>query len=140
MIVIVVSGRVYNFGYSKQLFLLMQVKNDVSNIPPLYQSLMNTWSMLSHQKVTPPSPVDGIPFEPLWYNSYVTHNSNIITDTVIQQFISLVITQVKHLCVKLSLMSLNLGQRILEFLKREIVMFIDSIDKYDIQIKHNNTI
>ena len=48
--------------------------------------------------MTRPSPVDGIPFEPLWYNSYVTHNSNIITDTVIQQFISLGITQVKHLC------------------------------------------
>ena len=44
--------------------------------------------------MTPPCPVDGIPFEPLWYNSYVTHNSNIITDTVIQQFISLGITQV----------------------------------------------
>ena len=63
-----------------------------------YQSLMNTWPLFSHQKVTPPSPVDGIHFEPLWYNSYVTHNSNIITDTVIQQVISLGITQVKHLC------------------------------------------
>ena len=38
----------------------------------------------------PPSPV-AIPFEPLWYNSHVTHNSNIITDTVIQQYISLCI-------------------------------------------------
>ena len=88
---IVVSGlqmiffrRVYNFGYSKQLFLIMHAKYDVSNIPHFYQSLMNTWSLFSHQKVTPPSAVNGIPFEPLWYNSYVTHNSNIITDTVIQ--------------------------------------------------------
>ena len=84
--------RVYNFGYSIQLFLLMPVKYDVSNIPPCYQSLMNTWSLFSHQKVTPSSPVDDIPFEPLWYNSYVTNSSNIITDTVIQQFISLGIT------------------------------------------------
>ena len=74
------------------------MKYDVSNIPPFYQSLINTWSLLSHQKVTPHSPLDGIPFEPLWYNSYVTHNSNIITDTVIQHCISLGITQVKHLC------------------------------------------
>ena len=90
--------RVNNFRYSKQLFLIMPVKYDVSNIPPFYQSLMNTWSLFTHQKVTAPSPVDGIPFEPLRYNSYVTHNSNIITETVIQQFISLGITQVKHLC------------------------------------------
>ena len=50
--------------------------------------------------MTPPSPIDGIPFEPLWYNtcSYITHNNNIITDSVIQQFISLGITQAKHLC------------------------------------------
>ena len=89
--------RVYNFGYSQQLFLLMPVKYDVSNIPPFYQSLMNTLPLFSHQKVIPLCPVDGIPFEPLWNNSYVTHNSNIITDTVIQQFISLGITQVKHL-------------------------------------------
>ena len=75
--------KVYYFGYSKQLFLLMPVKYDVSNIPPFYQSLINTWSLFSHKKVTPPCPVDGIPFEPLWYNSYVTHNRNIITDTVI---------------------------------------------------------
>ena len=59
---------------------------------------MITWSLFSHQKVTPPSPVDSIPFEPLWYNSYVTNNSNIITDIVIQHFISFGITQVKHLC------------------------------------------
>ena len=32
------------------------------------------------------------------YNSYVTHNRNIITGTVIKQFISLGITQVNHLC------------------------------------------
>ena len=76
----------------------MPVKYDVSNIPPFYQSLMNTWSLFSHQKATPPSPVDGIPLEPLWYNSYVTHNSNIITDTVIQQLISLGITQV-YICL-----------------------------------------
>ena len=67
---------------------------DFSNIPPFYQSLMNTWSLLSHQKVRPHRSVVGIPYEPLWYNSYVTPNSNIITDTVIQQFISLGITQV----------------------------------------------
>ena len=91
--------RVYNFGYSKQLFLLMPVKYDVSNIPPFYQSLINTWSLFSHKKsdTTLPNRWYTI-FEPLWYNSYVTHNRNIITDTVIQQFISLGITQVKHLC------------------------------------------
>ena len=66
--------------------------------------------------MTPPNPLDGIPFEPLWYNGYATHNSNIITDTVIQQFISLGITQVKHLCE----MSLSLGQKIFESLKLEI--------------------
>ena len=63
----------------------------------IFQSLINTLALISNLRVTPPNPVDGIPFEPLWYNSYVTHNSNIITDTVIQQFISLGITQVKHL-------------------------------------------
>ena len=57
--------RVYDFGYSKQLFLLMPVKYDLSNIPPFYQSLINTWSLFSHKKMTPPCPVDGIPFEPL---------------------------------------------------------------------------
>ena len=41
--------RVYNFGYSKQLFLLMPVKYNVSNSPP-YQSLMNTWSLNRWQK------------------------------------------------------------------------------------------
>ena len=87
-----------NFEYSKQLFLIKPVNYDVCNIPPFYKSLMNTWSLFSHKKVTLPCPVDGIPFELLWYNSYVTHNSNILTDTVIQQFISLGITQVKHLC------------------------------------------
>ena len=46
----------------------------------------------------PPRPLDGIPFEQLWYNSYVTHYNNIITDTVIEQFISLGITAVNHLC------------------------------------------
>ena len=50
-----------NFGYSKQLFLITSVNCDVSNIPPFYQSLINTWSFFSHQKVTPSSPVDGIP-------------------------------------------------------------------------------
>ena len=103
MIVIVVSGlqmyfrRVNNFGYCKQFFLIMPVNYYVNNIPLFYQSLMNTWSLFS-QKVTPPSQVDGMSFEPLWINSYVTYNRNIITDTVIQQFISLGITQVKHLC------------------------------------------
>ena len=94
----VIFRRVYNYGYSEQLILIMPVKYDVSNIPPFYQSLMNMWSLFSHQQITPPSPVDGISFEPLWYNSHVTHNSNIITDTVKQQFISLCITQVKHVC------------------------------------------
>ena len=69
---------VNNFGYSKQLFLTMPVIYDVSNISPLYQSLMNTWPLFSHHKLTPLSPVDGIPVE--------------------QQFISLCITKVKHLC------------------------------------------
>ena len=55
--------------------------------------------------------------KPLWYNSYVTHNSNIITDTVIQQFISLSITQVKHLC---EIKSYDPQFRTFEYLKREI--------------------
>ena len=42
--------RVHNFRYSKQLFLLMPVKYDVSNIPPFYQSLINTGSLFSHKK------------------------------------------------------------------------------------------
>ena len=112
--------RVYNFGYSKQLFLHMPVKYDVSNIPPFYQSLINTWSLFSHKKVTPPCPVDGIPFEPLWYYSYVTHNRNIITDTVIQQFVSLGITQVKHLCEMKSHAPQFRSKRIFESLKHEI--------------------
>ena len=98
----------------------MPVNYDVSNIPSFYQSLMNTWSLFSHPKVTPPSPIDGIPFEPLWYNSYVTHNSNIITDTLIQQFISLGITHVKHLCVMKSYEPQFRSKRIFESLKREI--------------------
>ena len=90
----------------------MPVKYDVSNIPPFYQSLMSMWSLFFlHQKVTPPSPVDGIP---LWYNSYVTHNRNIITDTVIQQFISLGITQVKHLCEMKSYEPQSRSKRIFE--------------------------
>ena len=100
--------RIYNFGYFK------------SCIPPFYQRLMNTWSLFSHQKVTPPSPLDGIPSEPLWYNSYVTHKRNIITDTVIQQFISLGITQVKHLCEIKSHEPQVSSKRILESLKLEI--------------------
>ena len=59
-------------------------------------------------------------FEPLWYNSYVTHNRNIITDTVIQQFISLGITQVKHLCEMKSYEPQFRSKRILESLKHEI--------------------
>ena len=38
----------------------MHVKYDVSNIPPFYQSLMNTWSLFLYQNVTPPFPLDGI--------------------------------------------------------------------------------
>ena len=98
----------------------MPVEYDVSNIPPFYHSLINTWTLFSHQKVTPPSPVDGIYFEPLWDNSYVTHDSNIITDTVIQQFISLGITQIKHLCEMKSYESQFRSKRIFESLKREI--------------------
>ena len=112
--------RVYNFGYSKQLFLLMPVKYDVSNIPPFYQSLINMWSLFSHQKVTPPCPVDGIHFEMLWYNTYVTHNRNLIIDTIIQQFISLGITQVKHICEMKSYEPQFRSKRIFESLKREI--------------------
>ena len=81
---------------------------------------MNTWSLFSYQKVTPANPVDGIPFEPLWYNSYVTHNSNIIMDTVIQQFISLGITQVKHLCEINSYEPQFRSKRIFEYLIREV--------------------
>ena len=40
--VITNTSSLINFGYSKQLFILMPVKYDVSNIPPFYQSLMNT--------------------------------------------------------------------------------------------------
>ena len=98
----------------------MSVKYDVSNIPLFYQSLMNTWALFSHHKVTPPSAVNGIPFEPVWYNRYVTHNSNIITDTFIQQFISLGITQVKHLCKMKSYEPQFRSKRIFESLKREI--------------------
>ena len=43
------------------------------------------------------SPIDGIPFEQVWYNSCVTPYINIITDTVIQ-FILIGIIQEKHLC------------------------------------------
>ena len=55
MIANVFFRRVYNFRYSKQLFILVPVKYDVSNIPPFYQSLMNTWSLFPQQKVTPPT-------------------------------------------------------------------------------------
>ena len=56
---------------------------------------MNTWSLLSHPKVTSPSPVYGLAFEPLCYNRYVTHNIHMRKDTVIQPFIFLDIAQVK---------------------------------------------
>ena len=101
MIVIVFQGckcifrRVNKLGYSEQLFLIMPVNYDVSNVPPFYQSLMNTWLRFSFQKGTQLSLLDCIPFEQFWYNSYVTHNSNIITATDIQQFIALRIKQVK---------------------------------------------
>ena len=68
-IAILFLTRVYNTGYSKQLFLLMPVKCDVSNMS-LFLSKLNMWSLFSHQKVTLHSPVDAIPFEPLWYYSY----------------------------------------------------------------------
>ena len=97
----------------------MPVKYNVSHIPPFYQSLINTWSLFSHKKVTPPCPVDGNPFELLWYNSYVTHNSNIITVNVIQQFISLGLTQVNHLCLMKSYEPQFRSKRIFEYLKRE---------------------
>ena len=76
------------------------------------------------KKKDPPSTVDGIPFVPLWYNSYVTHNSNIITDTVIQQFIllSLDITQVKHLCEMKFYEPQFKSKRIFKSLKREITV------------------
>ena len=76
-------------------------------------------SFFTPKKVTQPSPVDGIPFEPLWYTSYVTYNSNIITDTVIQQFISLGITQVKQLWEIKSHEPQIISKRIFESLKRE---------------------
>ena len=116
----------------------MSVKYDVSNIPPFYQSLINTWSLFSHKKkVTPPCPVDGIPFEPLWYNSYVTHNRNIITDTVIQQFISLGITQVKHLCEMKSYEPQFRSQRIFESLKHEITAI--SLPQHWNDLLHNSS-
>ena len=74
--------------------------------------------------MTPPSPVNGIPFEPLWYNSYVTHNRNIITYTVIQQFISLGITQVKHLCEMKSYEPQFRSKRIFESLNITSVFFM----------------
>ena len=89
MIVIVVSvllmyffRRVNNFGYCKQLFLIMHVNYAISKSTFLSKLNEHVVTFLT-LKVTQPSPVDGIPFESLWYNSYVTHNSNIITDTVI---------------------------------------------------------
>ena len=58
--------------------------------------------------------------EPLRYNSYVIQNSNIITDTVTQQFISLGITQVKHLSEIKSYELRFRFKQIFESLKREI--------------------
>ena len=81
---------------------------------------MNTWPLFSHQKVTSASPVDGIPFELLWSNNDVTHNSNIIMDTVIQQFKSFGITQVNHLCERKSYEPQFRSKRIFEFLKCKI--------------------
>ena len=49
-----------------------------------------------------------------------THNRNIITDTVIQQFISLGITQEKHLCEMKSHEPQFRSKRIFESLKHEI--------------------
>ena len=105
----------------------MHVNYYVSNIPPFYQIIMNTWSLFSHQNVSPPSTVDDISFEPLWYNSSVTHNSNNITDTVIQQFISLGITQVYHLCeIKSDELHFR-TKRIFEYLKR-ILIFTTALE------------
>ena len=55
-----------------------------------------------------------------YYYYYVTHNINIITNTVIQQFISLGITQVKLLCEMKSYEPQFRSKRIFESLKREI--------------------
>ena len=87
--------------------------------------------------MTPPGPVDGIPFEPLWYNSYVTHNINIITDTVIQQFISLGITQVKHLCEMKSYEPQFRSKRIFESLKHEITT--TSLPQHWNDVLHNSS-
>ena len=38
------------FGYSKHLFLIVPVNYDVTNIPPFYQSIMNTWSLFSNKR------------------------------------------------------------------------------------------
>ena len=87
--------------------------------------------------MTPPCPVDDIPFEPLWYNSYVTHNRNVITDTVIQQFISLGITQVKHLCKMKSYEFQFRSKRIFESLKHEIT--VTSLPQYWNDVLHNSS-
>ena len=55
--------------------LLMRVRNE-----PLFQRITIPWD----GTIQLTAYADGIPFEPLWYNSYVTHNINIITVTVIQ--------------------------------------------------------
>ena len=36
------EGEYWRISYSKQCFLIMPVKYDVSNILPFYESLMNT--------------------------------------------------------------------------------------------------
>ena len=56
----------------------------------------------------------------MWYNSYVTHHSNVLTDTVIQQFILLYITQVKHLCKIKSYEPQFWSKWMFESFKREI--------------------
>ena len=87
--------------------------------------------------MTPPCPVDGIPFEPLWYNSYVTHNRNIITGTVIKQFISLGITQVNHLCEMKSYEPQFRSRRIFESLKHEITA--TSLPQHWNDVLHNSS-
>ena len=76
-------------------------------------------------------------FEPLWYNSHVTHNRNIIKDTVIQQFISLGITQVKHLCEMKSYEPQFRSNRIFESLKHEITA--TSLPQHWNDVLHNSS-
>ena len=82
---------------------------------------MDTWGLLSIRRVTAPNHLNGgILLEPLWYNRYINHNRNIITDTVIKQFCCLGITFVQDLFLVTSYESQFRSKRIFESLKLEL--------------------